>query len=529
LFGKKKQAGDDEEGVGVEVEEVVIEEEEESDDEEEVVVDVEETTLEDEDEITEESQKKGGLIGRLFGGKRRSGDDEQGVVMGMEETTLEDEKETAEETQKKAGLTSRLFGEKRRGGKRPGHKRAEQDAVEEDGGSEEKSANADISPAAPKRQPSCDGSLEFEEQQHEPLEPRKSWISKVLGSKQISDTGGAEKGGGEEKEEESGETDKDGDQETDSKTKKSIAWLPNKLSKSLQRNDKEEKEDGGGDKELDPQSPKSRSWFPFVTHLSPPKNEEGADEDEDSDQETDRKTLKDRSWIPFLASKSPPKHPERQPTTEFDIETASDGHDDAQVKRNESQSRYRLNPRAKLIAVILVPVIMFVVGIGIGYAIDKQDNVPTVDGIDLFSCPPGQSLLNVSFTYNVDPVDVGLGMELKDSEAVNSRLWDFAPGSFRSATLNQQINMYQACLNDDFSFMLSIQSTKGTGLVASFGDDEVYGKFEVAYDFEKLFDYNGDCSVKGTDACGAYCSCDFEISSAGSFGACNTTCPETVA
>jgi hypothetical protein len=150
---------------------------------------------------------------------------------------------------------------------------------------------------------------------------------------------------------------------------------------------------------------------------------------------------------------------------------------------------------------------------------------PAAVAVSVFTCPIDHALLNFSVTFDNDPADVGI--QLKDKGAINARIWDFPPGSFRSSTLYQQTNLYQICLNNAYAYELSITSVKGVGLISTFDSQSVSGKFELAYNYTKFFGYDGDCALAGSNACGAYCSCNFTIVKDGSTGACTTNCSAT--
>lgn len=189
--------------------------------------------------------------------------------------------------------------------------------------------------------------------------------------------------------------------------------------------------------------------------------------------------------------------------------------------------------RSICLCITLSALIIIAASLGTGYAVgvlllDKNDAAtsPTDDGRGGYTCPSNSALLNVSITFGTDPMDVGI--ELKDQGAMNARIWGFEPGSFRSATLNQLNNLFQICLNNNFAYQLSIQSEKGIGLVSALGSSPIFGRFELAYGDETFFRYNGNCDVEGTNACGAYCSCNFTIVPDGPSGACTSDCPSTL-
>ena len=213
----------------------------------------------------------------------------------------------------------------------------------------------------------------------------------------------------------------------------------------------------------------------------------------------------------------------------------------AEYNQQDSERRDVLSPRSvtggglRLTLIVCLGIILFA-GVAFGAAYggftlanqNKNSGSPAIAPAPTPTAPPGavrgpcagdDILLDLAIQFDAQPERASI--ELKDYKSVNSAIWSFPAGSFRSFTQLRRQNFFQICLNPLPSYELSILSLNGTGMISEFARTRIYGSWVLSYNESMVASYSGDCNVTNATFCGAYSSCSFILSTNSTYGNCS--------
>ena len=138
------------------------------------------------------------------------------------------------------------------------------------------------------------------------------------------------------------------------------------------------------------------------------------------------------------------------------------------------------------------------------------------------------ALIELTMTFDSTPQEVGVS--LRDAGIFGTSIWDFPPSSFRSFSQFQRENIFRICLSSVPSYVFGIIDTAKNGLVSRFGEESVFGSWDLRVNREVVASYRSDCNATRNDlrgvsnrtlfSCGLYTNCTYYVRSNGTTGGC---------